>query len=59
MTLSFSADLTGVSAHVGTAADISTGVTAGSSLFTFGPFNLYHATWDIYEYGACRALNCC
>ncbi|VDC05350.1 unnamed protein product [Peniophora sp. CBMAI 1063] len=50
MILSFSADLTGVNAHVGTSADINTGVTAGNSLFNFGPYNLYHATWDIYDY---------
>ncbi|KZW01443.1 hypothetical protein EXIGLDRAFT_789286 [Exidia glandulosa HHB12029] len=43
-----SADLTGVKAHVGTAVDITTGV-AGSPPFNFGPFNTYHADWDIYE----------
>ncbi|KZV65860.1 hypothetical protein PENSPDRAFT_586185 [Peniophora sp. CONT] len=50
MTLSFNADLNGVDAHVGTSVDINSGVSAGSSLFTFGPFNLYHAAWDLYNY---------
>ena len=49
MTLSFSADLTGINAHVGTSADINTGVTAGNSLFSFGPYNCVGKNLAMHE----------